>query len=314
MEAAARVEPSDYSAGIAQYYYVMEADFPTHLALETGNWAAALALQPLPGSDNPARRTICWAQAVAAGHLKDVEGRNPSSDLRPAARTRPTSSSTPRRTTPSAWAETQAWAAFATGNVSAAISILRPLADHQDKTGKQEVDLPAREMIGDMLRIAGAPCRSANRISNILADRPRATEHPRPCQRDGRATRPCDRRRRTTITKCSTTRPNPQVGTKKRCRCSANDPHLIRGPVWHALSEMQTHAGEGASCHGVDRSRCTRKPGPERIYVFVTPTSLANDSSDFTAARAGDSAAFVRLIRQQPGADLQSGAASDRAS
>jgi hypothetical protein len=69
---AAAIHPGDFSAGIARYYSVMEADFPAHLALETGNWPAARALQPPAGSDQAARRLIYWAQAVGAGHLMDA--------------------------------------------------------------------------------------------------------------------------------------------------------------------------------------------------------------------------------------------------
>ena len=34
-------------------------------------------------------------------------------------------------------------------------AVLKPIADFQDKIGKGETELPAREMIADMLRIAG---------------------------------------------------------------------------------------------------------------------------------------------------------------
>ena len=38
--------------------------------------------------------------------------------------------------------------------------MLRPAADHQDKVGKGEVELPAREMIADILRLSGEPAAS----------------------------------------------------------------------------------------------------------------------------------------------------------
>jgi len=50
--------------------------------------------------------------------------------------------------------ETRAWALFAKGDITAAVALLRPIADHQDKVGKGEVELPAREMLADMLRLA----------------------------------------------------------------------------------------------------------------------------------------------------------------
>jgi len=151
---AAGIRPGDFSAGIARYYYVMEADFPAHLALETGNWPAARALQPLAGSDKAARRLIYWAQAVGAGHLLDARAAS-----RAQARLRETY--TPAELAANEtdhlalWAEVRAWASFAAGKPAAGIALLRPAADRQDAIGKGEVELPAREMIGDMLRMSG---------------------------------------------------------------------------------------------------------------------------------------------------------------
>jgi tetratricopeptide (TPR) repeat protein len=153
---AAGIQPSDFSPGIARYYYVMEADFPTHLALETGDWAASIALQPLPGADKNARRLICWAQAVGAGHLKD-----PQAAAQAQACVRKTYTiaelASAEAHYSSRWAEVKAWTLFAAGNTDGAVNLLKPVADLQDKIGKGEVELPAREMIGDMLRLAGRP-------------------------------------------------------------------------------------------------------------------------------------------------------------
>jgi tetratricopeptide (TPR) repeat protein len=151
---AAQVRPGDYSPGFQRYYYYKAAGFPVRQALETRDWATALALRPSVDADVDGQRVIFWAQAVAAGHLRDrtaakqAETRfratyDPSQLL--AAQTHPSSM----------WSEIQAWTLFAHGDVYGAITILRPIADHQDKIGKGEVDLPAREMIGDMLRLVG---------------------------------------------------------------------------------------------------------------------------------------------------------------
>jgi tetratricopeptide (TPR) repeat protein len=47
--------------------------------------------------------------------------------------------------------EAEAWLAFAQGKNEAALKLLRDVADDQDETGKGEVELPAREMLADML-------------------------------------------------------------------------------------------------------------------------------------------------------------------
>lgn len=151
---AAAVSPGDFSAGIAPYYFIMESDFPYHLALETGNWPAARALQPLPGSDLGARRLIYWAQAVGAGHLKDARAAS-QAQARVRATYTPAQLAGNETQHLALWAEVRAWTLFAAGKTAEGIALLRPAADLQDAVGKGEVELPAREMIGDMLRLSG---------------------------------------------------------------------------------------------------------------------------------------------------------------
>jgi len=47
--------------------------------------------------------------------------------------------------------EVQAWADYASGKSDEALKWMRSVADTQDKVGKGETDLPAREMLADML-------------------------------------------------------------------------------------------------------------------------------------------------------------------
>jgi tetratricopeptide (TPR) repeat protein len=47
--------------------------------------------------------------------------------------------------------EVQAWAAFAQGESADALKKMRESADLQDRVGQGEVDIPAREMLADML-------------------------------------------------------------------------------------------------------------------------------------------------------------------
>jgi len=47
--------------------------------------------------------------------------------------------------------EMLAWSAFAEGKEAEALTQMRSAADLQDKVGQGEVDIPAREMLGDML-------------------------------------------------------------------------------------------------------------------------------------------------------------------
>jgi tetratricopeptide (TPR) repeat protein len=53
--------------------------------------------------------------------------------------------------------EAQAWLSFAEGKNREALSLLRSIADKQDTFGKGELELPAREMLADMLLEMGGP-------------------------------------------------------------------------------------------------------------------------------------------------------------
>src|SRR5215469_6084475 len=53
--------------------------------------------------------------------------------------------------------EIQAWIAFAEGNNDEAEQIMRKVADKQDTYGKGEVEIPAREMLADILLESNHP-------------------------------------------------------------------------------------------------------------------------------------------------------------
>ena len=168
---AGKTQLSDFSPGVARYYYVIESDFPIHLALETGDWKAAMSLQPSPGSDNFARRHIYWAQVVGAGHLKDEQAAS-QAQARVRETYEPDELAAAEAHHSSLWTEVNAWTLFAAGNTDAAVALLKPAADRQDKIGKGEVELPAREMIGDMLRLAGRPTEALSEYRKSLQTDP----------------------------------------------------------------------------------------------------------------------------------------------
>jgi hypothetical protein len=167
---AATISQADFGPGFRQYWPLKEAGFPSRQALETRDWPAALASEPASGSDVLARQIIYWTRSVAAGHLRNAhaaeralaayEATLSSSDLN-AIKLHPRAQ----------WAEAKAWTLFAEGQTDAAVALLRPIADRQDHIGKGELELPAREMMGDMLRLAE---RSADALHeyrlSLLAD------------------------------------------------------------------------------------------------------------------------------------------------
>ena len=76
--------------------------------------------------------------------------------------------------------EIAGWKAFAEGDSVAAVTSMRKAADQQDKLGQGEVDIPAREMLGDLLMLEGKPSDalkeykvaltlSPNRLNGLLS-------------------------------------------------------------------------------------------------------------------------------------------------
>jgi tetratricopeptide (TPR) repeat protein len=118
------------------------------LALETRQWKDALALQVPAGVEPHNHAIVMWAHAIAAGHLRDATAaRRAVEQYRNAIRTSRESYdeiSADRD-------EAQAWLQFAEGRSEEALRLMRTVAHHQEDGGIGEVDLPAREMLADML-------------------------------------------------------------------------------------------------------------------------------------------------------------------
>jgi tetratricopeptide (TPR) repeat protein len=153
---AASIPKIDVGPGFRRYWALLESRFPARQNLETGNWSAALKLRPAPGADVPAEQVIAWAHAVAAGHLRDRKAAERAlSDYRATLNAADLKAMTTRPNPQ--WAETEAWNLFADARTDAAVALLEPVANVQDTRGKGEVDLPAREMLADMLRLSGRP-------------------------------------------------------------------------------------------------------------------------------------------------------------
>lgn len=137
------------------YYLTVEARFPALLAIETQDWPTALNLQPFPGAHWYSHATTLLANAIAAGHLRDADAGAKAAktfdaltEKFPERLTAGTSSAHLRD-------EIHAWAFFANGDTKSALDLLRPIADRQEIVGKGEVELPAREMLAEMLLIDG---------------------------------------------------------------------------------------------------------------------------------------------------------------
>jgi len=134
-------------------YY--QTKFPVFYALETRDWQAAAALQPASGAAPEVAMMTWWARAIADGHLRhaDAAGRDLDEfnalivEVKKGANAFDADSTG----TQISHSEIAAWAAFAANRKDEALKNMREAADLQDKIGQGEVDIPAREMLGDML-------------------------------------------------------------------------------------------------------------------------------------------------------------------
>jgi tetratricopeptide (TPR) repeat protein len=151
-------------------------------AMEMHDWKAAAALTPAPGSPAFEVMDTYWGQAVAAGHLRDAK-------LAAAALASFDQSVIALKKSPYAnfapgidvkRDEIVGWKAFAENQPDAAVAAMRNAADQQDKLGQEEVDIPAREMLGDLLLLEHEPRealaeyrmalkQSPNRLNGLLS-------------------------------------------------------------------------------------------------------------------------------------------------
>ena len=141
-----------YMTGMFPYY---RTKLPVIYNLELRDWKAAAAQQAVSGAPPESQTLTYWARAVAAGHLhQPQQAQSALSDYdalmakirqgRHAYFADSTGAHIQR-------GEMLAWIAFAQNNSTDSLKQMREAADLQDKVGQGEVDIPAREMLADIL-------------------------------------------------------------------------------------------------------------------------------------------------------------------
>lgn len=153
--------PNHYMVGMYPYY---RAKLPIFIALETRDWNAALAIDTDKAAPPDTQTQIYWARVIAAGHLHlaqqahgawaAYEGLLEEIEKSSQAYAVHSTAAEVRR------GEMLAWVAFADGDRVQATRQMREAADLQDKVGQGEVDIPAREMLADMLLDSGRPAEA----------------------------------------------------------------------------------------------------------------------------------------------------------
>jgi tetratricopeptide (TPR) repeat protein len=139
-------------------------------AIETQDWATAANLK-LEGPNWFTQAQALLAHAVAAGHLHDPQGGKAAAEaleasVAPYPMLRAGSSNA---TLPD---EIRAWARFAQGDLPGAVTLLKPVADRQDKLGEGGIEVPAREMLADMLLLNGQFAKALHEYQGVLASDP----------------------------------------------------------------------------------------------------------------------------------------------
>lgn len=131
-------------------------------AMETHQWRKLAALTPADGSQGFETMDVQWGHAVAAGHLGDArlaaEALEQFDAGVEALKASPYAGFVPfeliRRD------EMLGWQAYAAGRPEEAVVALRRAADAQDQLGQGEVDIPAREMLADVLLLTHRPAEA----------------------------------------------------------------------------------------------------------------------------------------------------------
>jgi hypothetical protein len=138
--------------GMLPYYQIK---LPVFYNLEMRDWQSAATLAPVAGALPESQTLTYWARVVADGHLHDAASARANlaayeallDQLRKSKHAYMADSTGQQIE----HGEVLAWAAFAEGKQEDALRKMRDAADLQDKVGQAEVDIPAREMLADML-------------------------------------------------------------------------------------------------------------------------------------------------------------------
>jgi tetratricopeptide (TPR) repeat protein len=134
-------------------YY--RSKYAVFYALEMRDWKSAAALEPVAGSPPEVATMTIWAHAIAHGHLRQPEEARADLVRYDALINEIRKGKHPYLADDTGvkieHGEILGWVAFAEGKQDDALKNMRSSAELQDKIGQGEVDIPAREMLADML-------------------------------------------------------------------------------------------------------------------------------------------------------------------
>jgi tetratricopeptide (TPR) repeat protein len=164
---AKTVQPTDVDPRYPEMWAAVEARYPALLAIETKNWTMAEHLNFVTQGGLSSQETTLLARAEGAAHLRD---RKVASDA--LQQLDSLTSGAPRANESVAAIEIRAWVDFTRGNLKDAVALLQPLAERQARIGKGEVEIPAREMLADMLLLGGQTKEALAQYQQSLSSDP----------------------------------------------------------------------------------------------------------------------------------------------
>jgi tetratricopeptide (TPR) repeat protein len=160
-EIVAKVQSMNPAAGhdMHEYLDMARAGFPATYEIEMRHWKEAAALDPAAAKEPENVATIYWARAIGSGQLHEAAAAK--KDLAQYDAMVDAVKKSPRaylaEYMDTGGDEIRAWVAFAEGKNDEAAKIMRAVADKQDTYGKGEVEIPAREMLADILLQSNHP-------------------------------------------------------------------------------------------------------------------------------------------------------------
>ncbi len=141
-----------YGEGYDPHAYAL-TKFPALDALELHHWTKAAALTPAPGADSGDKAITYWARAIGAARSGNVaEARKDIAELQSLRQEMLKNKKTSwAQVVEDAQKEAGAWVAHAEGKDEEAVKTLRAIAEEEESTGDEPEDIPAREMLADLL-------------------------------------------------------------------------------------------------------------------------------------------------------------------
>ena len=161
--------PGIANDGMGRRITYIQVEYPSFYHLEMHDWTSVLSIPEPANATASAKYLRAWAQAIAAGHVRNADAADNAS-----ATAQRYAEAAHEEHTPIGWevgatlATVKAWQSFAHNQDEAALRQIRESADSQDRLGQSEVDVPAREMYGDMLLLLHRPAEALAQYRTAL--------------------------------------------------------------------------------------------------------------------------------------------------